>query len=322
MPEGPEVRRITEKLRSRLKGEQLISIVWHQNTKYSSNLNQIVPQIESRFPLTCLDILCRGKQIFFFFSDGIAFISGLGMEGHWYYFKSGPNQYPSVYKYLTGTNYGKFCLYFGKAPKIDDTSINLSIHITEVELWYDDMLSYGNFTITSWSEAFNKMKEIGPDLLATTNPISNINSTVQPLLPIEFTQFATLDIFKQSIRSSRRAKMELCRFLMKQEYFSAIGNYLRSEILYRSRLHPFRFLSSLSDNEISLLFSVCLTTISHAYSCGGLTHGTFLDPDQEKGTFPVFVYKREGEYDPNGFIIKRIQDSDKRSIFFVEEIQK
>ena len=317
MPENPEVRRVTDKLRSRLKNEKLLFVEWFQNTKYSSAFNQIWPNIDKFFPSVCLDILCRGKQIFFFFENGIAFISGLGMEGHWYYFKT--TQRESLDKYIKSTNYRKFCLHFGEERDIS----GIKWSISNTEIWYDDMLSYGNFTITNWTGAFNKMKEIGFDLLATTRPIENISPAICRLLPTEFFQPATIQIFANVIRSPRRSQMLLCVFLLKhQEYFSGIGNYLCNEVLYRARLHPNRVLGSLSNEDINLLFHTCLTTVAEAYHCGGLTHGTFLDPDMEKGTFPVFVYKREGQCDINGFMIKRIKTKNGRSSYIVEELQK
>lgn len=185
------------------------------------------------------------------------------------------------------------------------------------------MLSYGNFTITNWTGAFGKMKELGPDLLATTKPLTDVHPTVQQYLPREFFEYATLEKFTNVIRMGRRSKMLLCVFLLKhQEYFSGIGNYLKAQILYESKLHPNRTLGSLSTDDISILFTKCLSVIAHAYECGGLTHGTFLDPDMEKGTYPVSVYKKKGELDPNGYVIKKIKTKDGRSTYIVEEVQK
>ncbi|CAN5700616.1 endonuclease VIII [soil metagenome] len=316
MPEGPEVRRVTDKLRDRLKGKSLLFIEWLPQTKYSPQFEQLSPQLEKILPVTCLDILCRGKQIFFFFDNGLSFISGLGMEGHWYYFRTEERE--RLDSYLSGGKYAKFCLHFGLQVKTD--KVNWQISNTQV--YYDDMISYGNFTITTWADAFDKMRKIGPDLLATSTPLCNINSMVRQSLPSEFFQPATLQSFTLAIRSSRRSQMLLCIFLLNhQEYFSGIGNYLLNEILYSARLHPNRILGSLSDMEIERVFQQSLALIAQSYECGGLTHGTFLDPDMEKGTFPIYVYKKEGQLDPNGYLIKRIKTGNGRSSYVVEELQ-
>ena len=319
MPEICEIRRITDKLRNRLKDQILLSINWVIGTKYSSIFDKAWSMYKHLFPTKCLDILCRGKQIFFFLENGVSFISSLGMEGHWYYFKSKQEERQPLDNYLSRTNYRKFCLYFGSQVEIDGTSWL----VPDTEIWYDDMLSYGNFKVGNWNDAFSKMKELGTDLLAATTPLTDIHSTVKQYLPTEFFEIATLERFSAAIKMPRRSGMLLCVFLLKhQEIYSGCGNWLLCEVLYMSKLHPNRILGSLSDNDIQTLFFTCLNVISNGYKCGGLTHGTFLDPDMEKGHYQVLVYKREGYYDPNGYLIKRIKVATGRSCFIVEELQK
>jgi len=313
MPEGPEARRITDKIRARVKGKFLLSLHWINATKYSECFDNIWPQIQDLFPAKCLDIICRGKQIFFFFNNSIAFISSLGTEGHWYYFKAGQSD-----RYSSAKNYAKFCLLFGS---VQDTNM-FSLCINEDDLWYDDMISYGNFTITNWQGAFDKMSEIGPDLLATVHPIENIDPVIQRSFPPVLLAPVTPQRYLVEIRSPRRSQIELCRFLMENKYISGIGNYLKNEILYRAQLHPNRVLGSLSDQEINTLLQTSLQTISEAYQHGGLTHGTFLDPDMQKGTFPVYVYKRAGCLDPHGYVVQSMKTKDKRTSYFVAELQR
>lgn len=317
MPEGPECRRITDKLRSRLKGQSLLWIEILQGNKYTPNLIQWWGQIGHLFPSTCLEIVCRGKQIFFFFENQISFVCGLGMEGKYYYFSSKTEAgHKNLVKYQEDKNYAKFGFHFGKTGGL--------LALSDTVVWYDDMISYGNFTITNWQGALEKMKEIGPDLLATSSPFREIHPAIKSILPPLFFEQATLELFLAGMRAPRRGQMEICRFLMEQKYFSGIGNYLKSEILYRSRLNPFRTLNTFTNDEIARLFGTSLATIQQAYQSGGLTHGTFLDPDMEKGTFPVSVYKRAGEKDPHGYTIVFVsaeQSPDGRGTYYVPELQ-
>lgn len=319
MPESPEVRRITDKLRSRLKGK---SLLWLElgpldpTSKYQP-IGQVWNQISPMFPSSCLEIICKAKQLFYFFENGLAFISGLGEEGHWYYFdlknEMGQNK---LTEYYQGKNYRRVCLAFGTASN--------RLYIQTTSVWYDDMISHGNFTITNWAGALEKMMKLGPDLLASTHPFKDIHPVIQRILPQDFNRPVTLEQFIQGVRAPRRGQMILCKFLMNQEYFGGIGNYLKSEILYRARISPFRTLSSLTDNEISALFSTALSTISQAYQAGGLTHGTFLDPDMEKGVFSVFIYKKAGELDPLGNVIQfmsKQESPDGRGTYYVPQLQ-
>lgn len=317
MPEGPEVRRITDKLRSRVKGKSLLWLELIQNVssqKYIQSLQPLWTQVQHLFPSTCLDVICRGKQIFFFLENGICMFGGLGMEGHWYYF----DRPEAVQNYLSGTSsaqnpHPKFCLHFGKSREIK----GFYWQVSQLQLWYDDKRNFGNFTIGTWSDGFAKMAELGPDLLATRHPFKDLHPIVQKALPPLFFEPVTLDRFRSEIISPRRANMNICKFLMEPKYLSGIGNYLKSEILYRASISPDRTLASLTEVEINRLFSVTLNTISQAYQCGGLTHGTFLDPDMERGTFQKLVYKRAGEYDAQGRSILYSKEFDGRGTYYV-----
>lgn len=317
MPEAPEVRRVVDKLRARVKGATLLWLEILPETKYTTSLTQWWGQVGHLFPSTCLEILCRGKQIFFFFENGLAFISGLGMEGHYYYFTSKTTAgHKALVGYQEEKNYAKFGLHFGKQTPM--------FLMSDTVVWYDDKLSYGNFTITNWQAVLDKMTKIGPDLLATTTPFREIHPVIRSILPPLFFEPASLELFATAIRSPRRDRIEVCRFLMEQEYFSGIGNYLKSEILYRARINPFRTLGTLTQDELVRLYGTCLTTIQQAYQAGGLTHGTFLDPDMQRGNFHVFVYKRAGQLDVHGHpvvFVSAQQSPDKRSTYYVPEVQ-
>ena len=302
-----------------MKDKLLLFPSWIEGTKHTSHFIESWSQYQHLFPTKCLDIICRGKQIFFFFENGLSFNSTLGLEGHWYYFKSNRNERGPLDNYLSNPNYKKFALHFGTQVVIN----NITFEITDTEIWYDDKRPFGNFRIWTWNDSFAKMKKIGTDLLATTTPILDIHPSVRQLLPSIFFEIATLQSYANALRMPRRSNMLLCVFMMDhQEYFSSIGNYLKAEIFYKARVHPNRTLGSLNDQEIVNLFYSCLNVISEAYLCGGLTHGSFLDPDGMTGTFVKLVYKREGLLDQNGFLIKRIKTKDKRSTYLVEEIQR
>jgi len=318
MPEGPEVRTIAEKLRAKVRGRQLLWLELKGEGKYTTEIQTKWPQVQHLFPSVCLEILSRGKQLFFFFENGIAFISSLGLHGHWYDIK--PEHRTA---YLEGTKespqgkfHPRFGLNFGKRVKQFD--------ISEKEIWYDDQVCFGNFTITDWNGAKEKMLTFGPDLLSITTPFKEIHTVIAGILPKEFFEKATVERFAAELRAPRRGAIQICKFLMEQKYFSGIGNYLKSEILYRARISPFRAINTLTNLEIQTLFSVALATIAESYKCGGLTHGTFLDPDMQKGTFPVFVYNRNGEKDQNGHLIRYVEKGsspDGRGTYYVPEVQ-
>jgi formamidopyrimidine-DNA glycosylase len=305
MPEGPECRLITEKLRNRVKGKYLIDM------ELSCNVGKYQSLHFPALPLELIDIVCKGKSIFFFLSNNISFHSTLALEGHWYYFDINS---PKNLSYLSNKNYKVLSLKIG--IKWGD------FEIVDTELVYDDKLHYGNFNILTWQESFSKMEVLGPDLLVNLCPFEKIDHRLYESISPSFFQYPDEDYFTEVIKNPKLRKLEICKFLFEQKYFSGIGNYLKSEILYAARVLPYRLLGSLSDEEIHWVFYFSTRIIYESYLSNGMTHGTFLDPDMVRGRYTAKVYKRENQYDNNGFLIKKIKTSDKRSSYIVPELQQ
>jgi formamidopyrimidine-DNA glycosylase len=315
MPEGPEARRIAEKLRAKVKGLLLLRIDLFRlgnltkSNEYCDNHKELMskwPHISNLFPATCLDVITRGKQIYFFFDNGLVFNSGLGIEGHWYLNEPG--------------FYTDFALIFGTTMS---TGL-MTIHAESVHLYYDDKIRYGNFLITNTQQAIDKMmKEYGPDFLNVRYPQSDIHPQVRAALPQEFFIVPTIDKFWAEISMPRRNRMPLCTFvLIHQEYFSGVGNWIMNEVFYLARLHPCRVCGSITREEAERLFACIVHVISLGHETGGLTHGTFLDPDKQKGMYQVLVYKREGQTDPHGYPIVQIKLPCDRKGYIVEALQR
>ena len=120
--------------------------------------------------------------------------------------------------------------------------------------------------------------------------------------------------------NKRLEKKEIAKFLLDQDKFSGIGNYLRAEILYDSKIDPFRKVGSLSKKEIDNLFKSTKKIVLKAYECGGHTLQSYTDPLGAIGRYAPKVYRREK--DPEGRIVQIDLTSDNRAIYWVPEIQK
>lgn len=114
-------------------------------------------------------------------------------------------------------------------------------------------------------------------------------------------------------------KVRVGALLLEQYPFAGIGNYLRSEILYRSGIHPFRKANELSIEEVYRLAQCTLDTFYHSWSCGGLTLKSFWSIYGEKGMYPCCVYGKEK--DPNGYKVLK-EKLGGRSVYYVTEVQK
>ena len=82
--------------------------------------------------------------------------------------------------------------------------------------------------------------------------------------------------YKASHISRRLAKPKYSRHglggvLLEQSVFAGLGNYLRSEILFRSQIHPNRTVGSLSSTERTLLARMIHETTFRSYKTKGIT---------------------------------------------------
>ena len=128
-------------------------------------------------------------------------------------------------------------------------------------------------------------------------------------------------MWRKSIQNSRRKNIIICDFLKEQKYFSGIGNYLLSEILYGAEIKPDRKLQDLSDKEIETLLKISVQKIKESHQHGGLTIRSYWDLYGNRGTFPIKVYRKTVDPLGNKVIADNKIAKDKRTVHWVPQIQ-
>jgi formamidopyrimidine-DNA glycosylase len=88
--------------------------------------------------------------------------------------------------------------------------------------------------------------------------------------------------------------------LLDQNLIAGLGNIYVDEILFKSRIHPCKTSSSLSDSKINELFAHMRETLSFAIDNMGTTVDSFAGVDSEPGNFQTYlqVYDQEGSLCP------------------------
>ncbi len=296
MPEGPEVRTITDKLSARLRGKILLRMGWDSTSKYSEGLSGYDNLILPYLPLTIENVTCKGKQIFFhlikiLLIDEQSHIyrvylnSTLGMEGKW------------VWKSDTHSN---FWLTVGDSvvDALGSDRLPISLIVRYQVVYFDDVRHYGNLTLKNEQGYQDKLTEIGPDLL---------------------TEEVAFPTWLDKARHKRIENKQICDFLMDQKYFSGIGNYLKAEVLYKAKIRPDRILGDLTDDDLKRILMHSMTIIRLSYSYGGLTIKSYWDPDGNKGRYPREVYEKETDLLGNPVIKSKFKDG--RTTHWVPTVQ-
>lgn len=283
MPEGPEILKYSLFLKNLCLNKTIISM--HGNgAKIKNNIGEL------KLPLIVNNVWSHGKVIIFELYDekennNYYMTSQLGMKGKW------------SDKYIKYTN---LIISFGELVE------NVGKYQKTFSIYYADQLKYG--TICLLKDLNDVFKRHGPCLM-TASLIRNNHMSMDKLNVIQIENICDICKYKDEIRNkSFRKDKRLAEFMMEQNRVSGVGNYLRAEILYRSKLSPMRLLSTLSDDEIKMLYEETLTNMYESFKDGDLYH------------LNMKVYKKEK--DPAGNVIETFKDKNKRMCYFVKEIQK
>lgn len=269
MPEGPEVKLISDVLKKIIGGKVITSISVNERWRHYPD-----PPVEVDEPLKIVDISYRSKKIIFTLlpvSGGnfVYLVSRLGMEGKWI------------------TERGK---HSGVEMKFSDGT----------SIFYDDTRHFGDLNFAEdEDELWYYFRDSGPDYLID-----------------EITEEMYLSVLKKKSVANK----EVCEFLLSQKYFSGVGNYLRSDIMYAAGINPRRLISDLDEGEKLRLLHFTLEIIKESYSLGGLTIATYWDPRGKKGRYSTLVYGRD--FDEFGNEVERFKDKSGRTVHYVPKVQK
>ena len=288
-PEGPEVRVTTEWLHSHFVNSIIRNIIY--NEKSSLFRNGTWGGLSTRYPLTILNITCKGKHIIWTCKSTndeiIYFHNHLGMSGRW-------------------------CPIAGNHSNIQLVTEKDGIL---TNLFFDDARRFGDFSILYSSQTLSaKLKNIGMDLMDTA--IKYYNGDKGPVLEAQQKWLSLFNKLKGSYRSKDKY---IYVFLMEQKHFSGIGAYLAAEILYNCKVSPQRKISEINNETIIQLFNNSIETIYLSYRYGGLTVKDFWDPEGRIGKFPRKIYGNKK--DPDGFDVIKTKFSNGRSCQWVREVQ-
>jgi len=253
MPEGPEVRTVSDKIRSLLTNHIIISA-------YKGIRANSIGFENLTFPSNILGVRTYGKKILIDIvtKDNLSciIIVSLGMVGRLQYT---PGNHTHIY-----FNIGKF-----------EIKGNFHIMRPTFTLYFDDYRYMGSIDIIPTSHISMYLGNIGPDLLAAAlDEKTWISSQIW------------LSIFTQK----RIQKWAICKALLDQSLIAGIGNYVKAEVLYYAQILPQRILSTITLQEWETLRIVSHKIILLSYSYGGFTIKDFISPDGVKGLYPAAVY--------------------------------
>ena len=171
------------------------------------------------------------------------------------------------YMWITYGMSGQF-----STKKTNHTS--MIVHHQDGELFFNDPRHFGTVKfVNNKKDHDKKLKSLGPDLLG------------DPLV--------TPELFAQNVL--KKPNRTICEALMDQSCVSGVGNYVKSEALYKAGIVPHRNVTDLTSEEFIILHSATVSVLKDAYKARGAsirTYKSVLDEDGEaQFTFKVYSQK-------------------------------
>jgi len=152
-------------------------------------------------------------------------------------------------------------------------------------LYFSDKLGYGTINISK--DISKKLYNLGYDIIEDDVKDNDV-----------------IRIFRN------KNNYNICVLLMDQSVLSGIGNYLKSEILYETKISPDVYIRDLSDEQLIDLYRVSKSLATLHYNLSEY----YIDDN----TNSLKVYKRK--VDPYGNIINTKKTLDGRKTYFIEHI--
>jgi formamidopyrimidine-DNA glycosylase len=310
MPEGPEVTILGQYLLTKLEG-RIIEKMEILSGKYSRKPMDNHQLLNGDHDYTIKNINTKGKFMWVTLenttnNDKIYLTSQLGLAGFWGFEEEKNDRL-------------KFT--------IRDKETNKKYF-----LYFTDDRNFGNIEIyTDKKDVDERVNELATDSLKDDYSINDFVKLVN--------DFAS----KSKSRKEQQIGLVLMKQKKKEGLVSGIGNYLMAEVLYDSKISPFRTIGSLTSAEIkSLAKSIQYITRLSYYNneTGYMTHfDDFIKTHKEridKGIYPDYhkhiKLKKNEEFsfkvyrqkkDPLGNEVEADKDLQKtRSTYWVPSVQK
>lgn len=307
MPEIVEVRKTRDFLRKIMKNKYIESISILKGRYKTHKPFDLYNKIRNNLPLKVLDIKSKGKFMYFILEHDFYIFSTLGLNGGWTYKLNNDGKsvrdykFPKLLDYIPKEQYEKY-----HKTSINNLNVEFKLKDSNKIVYFYDSLSFGTLkVIDNKEELEKKLNTLGPDIMDEST---------------------SLDIFIDKITKNINLDKFIGNVIMNQKVISGIGNYLRSDILWMSRISPFRKVKNLSEKELELIYNNSRKLTWESYD---LKKGIKNKIIRKKDIFPrnfnrnFFVYMCEKDIYDNTVIVKNLYEgSVQRKIYYCPKYQK
>ena len=307
MPEIIEVKNYTDFVKKHINNKNLLNIKI-TNGRYKKHGPFVnYEKIKKLFPLKIIDVNSKGKFMYITVENNFFICVSLGLSGGWFFKKNNSDESKSESKLIHGLNIKKY------DKDVSNRYIESSLNHLNVEficdsgiLYFYDQLSFGTITVFDNEQQLNKkLSSIGIDIMDTNT---------------------TFKIFSDQIKINKNLDKPIGNVIVDQKIISGIGNYLRADSLWLSKISPFRKVINIDDNELLKLYHNLrlLTWGSYNYNKGvklNIIKKTDKLPTDYNRVF--FIYNEDVDIYGNQVLKEKLYEGSQiRYIYWVKKYQQ
>lgn len=300
MPEVIEVKKYKDFLKSKFKDNNIIKInILNGRYKKHGPFNYY-KELTKLLPFKVLTIDTKGKFLYMKLSNNFIITVTLGLSGGWVYKNNKNDDYdfPILVDYLGNYDIEKY-------KKNALNHLNVEFVMKGGSIYFFDMLSFGTIKILlSEDELKKKLDSLAHDIMD---------------------EDLTFELFKNQIIKTKNLEKYIGNVLVNQKVISGIGNYLRCDILWLSKITPFRLVKNLSTTELNTIYKNALLLTwgdydrTYALKKKLIDKGGKLPKDYGRN---FYIYKQTNDIYGNKVIKEELYEgSQKRFIYMVQELQ-
>lgn len=128
------------------------------------------------------------------------------------------------------------------------------------------------------------------------------------------------DEFFEMLQNKRLKNKKIMDFLLEQKYTAGVGNYIRADSLYLSKISPHRLINDISREESDSLYDSILKVMEESLNSNGHSLRSYFTPVGHKGGYSPYVYGLSKSKDTGEEVIKE-KGKDNRMIHWVPSVQ-
>ena len=191
-----------------------------------------------------------------------------------------------------------------------------NLHLGMTGGWTTEQIKHSHFRVfdNNGELFFKDVRKFGKMKIITLDELNNKFQPIFDLLNLSY----SLDKHIRYLEEKINTKKSICSIIMNQNYFPGVGNYIKSESLYNSKIHPEEKWGNLNQKTRIRLIRSTQDVMIESYKSGGAELKDFKNPFN-KSKFNLKIYGKQ--YTEKNNLVTSQKTSDSRKSWFCSKEQ-